>query len=171
MEENANRARAMAFFCLRIDFRTSDHVFSVAKIVPVISLMQSELYACTRGLDRNTPLAESSHDWNRLVCRSLYGILDEHSAFTETQVLGINDTEYGKQRGLPEKIGHYHEYVVSSEYRTMYNPELTYRTTEGKKSRLVTERQLKATRQSSWTDRFGSIENSGRSMTRDIETP
>jgi hypothetical protein len=171
LEENANRARAMAFFCLRIDFRTSDHVFSVAKIVPVISLMQSELYARTRGLNWNTPLTKSSHDWNRLVCRSLHAILDVHSAFTETQVLGINDTEYGIQRGLPEKIGHDHEYVVSSEYRTMYNPEVTYRTAKGKNSRLVTERQLKATRQSSWTDRFESIENSGQSMTHDIETP
>lgn len=43
LEENANRARAMDFLCLRISFRTSDHVFRVAKIVPVISLRQSEL--------------------------------------------------------------------------------------------------------------------------------
>src|SRR5271154_5145579 len=41
LEENANRARAMDFLCLRINFRTSDHVFSVAKIVPVISFEAS----------------------------------------------------------------------------------------------------------------------------------
>ena len=108
----------------------SDHVFSAEKIVPVISLIQSELYARTRGFDRNTPLTESSHDWNQLICRSLYGTLDEHSTFTETQVLGISDTEYSIRHRLSEKVGHYHEWVVSSEYRTVYN------------SRLVTERQL-----------------------------
>jgi hypothetical protein len=37
LEENANRARAMDFLCLLINFHTSDHIFSVAKIVPVIS--------------------------------------------------------------------------------------------------------------------------------------
>jgi SET domain len=101
-----------------------------------------ELYACTRGLDWNTPLAKGSHDWNQLICRSLRDILDEHSTFTETPVLSISDAEYRMRHELPEKVGHYHEWVVSSEYRTAYNPELTYRTTKGKNSRLVTERQL-----------------------------
>lgn len=64
------------------------------------------------------------------------------STFTETQVLGISDTEYSIRHRLSEKVGHHHEWVVSSEYRTVYNPELTYRTAKGKNSRLVTERQL-----------------------------
>jgi hypothetical protein len=52
-----------------------------------------ELYARTRGLGWNTPLKEGRHDWNRLICRSMYDISNERSAFTETQVLGTSDTE------------------------------------------------------------------------------
>jgi hypothetical protein len=82
---------------LRIDFRMSDHVFSAEKIVPVISLIQSELYARTRGFDRNTPLTESSHDWNQLICRSLYGTLDEHSTLRKlrSSVSAMRNIAYG----------------------------------------------------------------------------
>ena len=97
LEENANRARATAFLCLRIDFRMSDHVFSVAKIVPVISLTQSELYARRRGLDLNRPLTKGCTEWNQLICRSLYDILDEHNALRKprSSVSATLHTAYG----------------------------------------------------------------------------
>jgi hypothetical protein len=101
-----------------------------------------ELYARTRGLDWNTPLTETSDEWDQLICQSLYDVLEEHSTFTETQVLGISDTEYRIRHELPDIIGHYHDWVVSSDPRTAYNPEITYRIGKGKSPKSVTERQV-----------------------------
>ena len=105
-----------------------------------------ELYARTRGLDWNTPLTEGSREgsnaWDHLVCQSLYGVLDQHSHFRETEVLGISDMQYSIRHELPDSIGHYHEWVVASAPRRAYNPTMTYRTGKGKTSRLVTERQV-----------------------------
>lgn len=101
-----------------------------------------ELYARTRGLGLQTSLIEGGDEWDQIICRSLHDVLAEHSTFTEDQVLGISDTEYLKRHELPDNIGHYHEWVVSSEPKTAYNPEMTYRTGRGRNSRLVTERQI-----------------------------
>jgi SET domain len=100
------------------------------------------LYARTRGLDWNRPLTEGSNDWDRLICRPLYDILEHHNTFSETQVLGISDTEYCIRHELSDNIGHYHEWVVASEPRTAYNPEMTYLTGRAKSPRLVAERQV-----------------------------
>lgn len=73
LEENANRARAMDFLCLRTNFRTSDHVFRVAKIVPVVSLRQSESRTLSLFTTMNTRIATV---WdNKRSSRLLRGLL------------------------------------------------------------------------------------------------
>jgi hypothetical protein len=101
-----------------------------------------ELYAHSRSLDWNISLAEASQDWDQIICQPLYGVLEAHSIFAEIDVLSISDTEYGIRHELPDYIGHYHEGVVCSEPKTAYNPEMTYRIGNGRKSQLVTERQV-----------------------------
>jgi hypothetical protein len=101
-----------------------------------------ELYTRSRCLDWNTPLTEASQDWDQIIWRSLHGVLEEHSAFTKIDVLGISDTEYHIRHEFPDYISHYHEWVVSSEPKTAYNPDMTYRINNGTKSQLVTERQV-----------------------------
>jgi hypothetical protein len=129
-----------------------DHAYSI------------ELYARTRGLDWNTPLAEGSDDWNKLICGSLYVVLERHGTLAETEVLGISDQEYRIRHELPDDMGHYHEWVVPAEPRTAYNPEMTYRPRRGKSPKTVTEKQVNIDRSNvleklAWVNRRWPIDD------------